>query len=77
MCAEAEIASKLGISRTTVIKAIASEGASKYAPAPASFTPFEVRVRQLLSKTPDVPATALAERVGQTRHLHALLMSCK
>ena len=63
---KAEIARKLGISRTTVIKAIASDGPPKYerAPAPTSFTPFEVQVRQLLSETPDMPATVLAERVG-------------
>jgi transposase len=64
----AEIARKLGISRTTVIKAIASEGPPRYerAPAPTSFTPFEVRVPQLLSVTRDMPATVLAERVGWT-----------
>ena len=65
---KAEIARKLGISRTTVIKAIASDGPPKYerAPAPTSFTPFEVRVRQLLSETPDMPATVVAEGVGWT-----------
>ena len=56
---KAEIARKLGISRTTVIKAIASQSPPKYerAQTPTSFTPFEVRVRQLLSETPDMPAT--------------------
>ena len=65
---KAEIARKLGISRSTVIKAVASEGPPKYerVPAATSFTPFEVRVRQLLSETPDMPATVLAERVGWT-----------
>jgi transposase len=65
---KAGIARKLGISRTTVIKAVASEGPPKYerAPARTSFTPFEVRVRQLLSETPDMPATVVAERVGWT-----------
>jgi len=65
---KAEIARKLGISRSTVIKAVASEGPPKYERvlAPTSFTPFEVRVRQLLSETPDMPATVLAERVGWT-----------
>jgi hypothetical protein len=59
---------KLGISRTTVLKAVGSQGPPKYvrAPAATSFTPFEVRVRQLLSETPDMPATVLAERVGWT-----------
>ncbi|MBB3044021.1 hypothetical protein FHU40_003858 [Nocardioides soli] len=31
-----------------------------------SFTPFEPVVRQLLAKTPDMPATVIAERVGWT-----------
>lgn len=65
---KAEIARKLGISRTTVIKAITSAGPPKYerALAPTAFTPFEVRVRRLLAETPDMPATVLAERVGWT-----------
>lgn len=33
---------------------------------PTSFTPFESAVRQLLVKTPDMPATVIAERVGWT-----------
>jgi hypothetical protein len=65
---KAEIARKLGISRTTVIKAIGSDGPPSYvrAAAPTSFTPFEPRVRQLLSETSDMPATVVAERVGWT-----------
>ena len=64
--AKAEIARKLGISRTTVLKAIASERPPKYerSPRSTSFTPFEVRVRALLDETPEMPATVLAERVG-------------
>ena len=31
---------------------------------PSSFTPFEARVRMLLSEFPEMPATVLAERVG-------------
>ena len=65
---KAAIARKLGISRTTVDKAIASQGPPKYerASGPTSFTPFEERVRALLAETPDMPATVLAERVGWT-----------
>jgi len=65
---KAQIASRLGISRTTVIKAVASDGPPKYerATAPTSFTPFEPAVRQLLAATPDMPATVIAERVGWT-----------
>jgi transposase len=65
---KARIARRLGISRTTVIKAITSDGPPKYErrPAPTSFTPYEARVRELLAETPDMPATVLAERVGWT-----------
>ena len=65
---KAQIAARLGISRTTVIKAVASDSPPKYErrPAPTSFTPFEPLVRQLLEETPDMPATVIAERVGWT-----------
>jgi hypothetical protein len=58
----------LGIGRETVRRAVASDGPPKYErPAvPTSFTPFEPHVRELLAKTPDMPATVLAERVGWT-----------
>lgn len=64
--AKAQIARKLGISRNTVAKAIASADPPEYSrPAgPTSFDPFEQQVRQLLSQTPSMPATVLAERVG-------------
>jgi transposase len=65
---KAQIASRLGISRTSVIKAVASDGPPKYerASVSTSFTPFEPAVRQLLAATPDMPATVIAERVGWT-----------
>ena len=65
---KAAIARKLGISRTTVIKAVNSEGPPRYVrkSGPTSFTPFEAQVRALLAETPDMPATVLAERVGWT-----------
>jgi transposase len=65
---KAQIAGRLGISRTTVIKAVASDAPPKYErkEAPTSFTPFEPAVRQLLAATPDMPATVIAERVGWT-----------
>lgn len=64
----ARIAVRLGISRNTVAKAIASDGPPRYVrkPAATSFTPFEARVRALLADTPDMPATVVAERVGWT-----------
>lgn len=64
----ARIAARLGISRTTVIKAVKSEAPPRYerTPAETSFATVEARVRGLLSDTPDMPATVLAERVGWT-----------
>jgi transposase len=64
--AKVEIARQLGISRNTVAKAIASADPPEYSrpPAPKTFDPFEQQVRQLLSETPSMPATVLAERVG-------------
>ena len=61
-----QIAERLGISRTTVVKAVASTAPPKYerTPAATSFTPFEQRVRALLEEHPEMPATVLAERVG-------------
>lgn len=63
---KARIAARLGISRTTVIKAVASNSPPRYerTAAPTSFSPFEARVRALLVETPTMPATVLAERVG-------------
>ncbi len=65
---KARVAEQLGISRTTVIKAVNSESPPRYAlsPGPTSFTVFEPRVRALLEQTPDMPATVLAERVEWT-----------
>jgi hypothetical protein len=61
-----QIAERLGISRTTVIRAVASSAPPKYerSPAATSFSPFEARVRVLLTEFPEMPATVLAERVG-------------
>jgi len=65
---KARIADRLGISRTTVIKAVNSESPPRYerAPRATSFTVFEPQVRVLLKEVPDMPATVLAERVGWT-----------
>ena len=63
---KARIAQQLGISRTTVIKAVKSQAPPRYerTPGPTSFTVFEPAVRALLEEVPDMPATVLAERVG-------------
>jgi transposase len=65
---KARIAEQLGISRTTVIKAVNSDAPPSYprTPGPTSFTVFEPAVRALLEEVPDMPATVLAERVGWT-----------
>jgi transposase len=62
---KARIAQRLGISRTTVVKAVQSDSPPRYErrPRPTSFVSFEPRVRALLEETPDMPATVLAERV--------------
>jgi hypothetical protein len=64
----ARIADRLGISRTTVIKAVKSDAPPRYerTPTTTSFVVVESRVRALLKDTPDMPATVLAERVGWT-----------
>ncbi|WP_114422859.1 IS21 family transposase [Nocardioides houyundeii] len=63
-----QVARDLGVGRSTVARAVASDRPPKYErPAvPTSFDPYEARVRQLLKDTPDMPATVLAERVGWT-----------
>jgi hypothetical protein len=65
---KAEIARQLGISRTTVIKAVNSQAPPSYerTPTATSFVVFEPRVQALLKDTPEMPATVLAERVGWT-----------
>ena len=62
----AAIARRLGISRTTVVKAVKSESPPEYVrrSAETSFAAVEARVRALVKATPDMPATVLAERVG-------------
>jgi transposase len=63
-----EVARDLGIGRSTVERALASDRPPRYERpvVPTSFTPFEPLVRQLLSTTPEMPATVIAERVGWT-----------
>ncbi|HAP75714.1 MAG TPA: IS21 family transposase, partial [Acidimicrobiaceae bacterium] len=63
---KAQIAQRLGISRTTVVRAVMSSAPPRYerAPVVTSFAPFEARVRELLAEFPEMPATVLAERVG-------------
>lgn len=60
------VARRVGVSRTTVDRALASAGPPRYqrAPVVSAFDEVEVRVRELLRVTPGMPATVLAERVG-------------
>jgi hypothetical protein len=62
----AAIARRLGISRTTVVKAVNSDAPPSYVrtPVETSFAVYEPRVRALLQEFPDMPATVIAERVG-------------
>jgi hypothetical protein len=61
-----QVARDLGVGRSTVERALASDRPPKYQRpvVSTSFTPFEPLVRQLLASTPDMPATVIAERVG-------------
>jgi hypothetical protein len=59
-----QVAPQLGIGRATVDRAVASDRAPKYKPGPTAFTPFEARVRAILSEHSQMPATVIAERVG-------------
>jgi transposase len=61
-----QVARDLGIGRSTVARALASDTPPRYErkPVPTSFGPFERRVRALLAEFPEMPATVIAERVG-------------
>ena len=61
-----QVARQLGIGRATVDRAVASDRPPKYErkPTATAFTPFEARVRAILSEYPEMPATVIAERVG-------------
>ena len=63
---KAQIARQLGICRNTVARAVDSTDPPSYSrpAATTSFAPFELQVRQLLSATPSMPATVVAERGG-------------
>ncbi|RZU33497.1 transposase [Blastococcus saxobsidens] len=63
-----QVARQLGIGRATVDRALASDRPPKYErkAARTAFTPFEARVRAILSEHPEMPATVIAERVDWT-----------
>jgi Helix-turn-helix domain of resolvase len=61
-----QVARQLGIGRSTVARAVASDVPPKYERRAAltSFSPFEPRVRVLLAEFPEMPASVIADRVG-------------
>jgi len=61
-----QVARELGIGRSTVDRALASDEPPKYErqPVATSFSPFEARVSVILAEYPEMPATVIAERVG-------------
>ncbi|MGI5378617.1 IS21 family transposase [Streptomyces sp. CA-251387] len=68
------IARKLGISRTTVRRAVASDRPPKYERAPKGsiVDAVEPKIRELLEVWPDMPATVVAERIGWQRGMTVL-----
>lgn len=60
------IATRLGLARDTVSRALSSGAPPTYVrgPVPSAFDAFEPRVRVLLAEFPLMPATVLSERVG-------------
>jgi Mu transposase-like protein/integrase-like protein len=60
------IASRMGISRDTVARAIVAQSPPRYrrVSGPSAFDPFEPVVRELLAQFPTMGANVLAERVG-------------
>ncbi|MPZ72895.1 MAG: IS21 family transposase [Nitriliruptorales bacterium] len=68
------IARELGLARNTVRDAVRSSGPPKYERTPAGSVVdvFEPEIRRLLAKTPRMPATVVAERIGWTRGMTIL-----
>ncbi|GEC10254.1 hypothetical protein SSP24_79090 [Streptomyces spinoverrucosus] len=68
------IARKLGISRTTVRRAVASDRPPEYERAlkGSIMDAVEPRIRELLEVWPDMPATVVAERIGWQRGMTVL-----
>jgi transposase len=71
---QAGIARRLGISRNTVAKALASQDPPRYRRPPkgSAVDAFEPAIRSVLAEFPDMPATVIAERIGWDRSLTVL-----
>lgn len=61
-----QVARELGIGRSTVARALASDGPPKYerGQVPTAFDAVADRVRVILAEHPGMPATVIAERIG-------------
>ncbi|QEV03612.1 MULTISPECIES: IS21 family transposase [Streptomyces] len=68
------VARELGISRGTVLRALASDRPPVYRRAPkgSAVDAVEPAIRELLKQTPTMPATVIAERIGWERGLSIL-----
>ena len=69
-----EIVRRLGISRNTVRKALASDEPPKYQRRPKGsiVDPFVPEIHKLLADSPRMPATVIAERIGWERSMTTL-----
>ncbi|MEV5085834.1 helix-turn-helix domain-containing protein [Streptomyces sp. NPDC056159] len=68
------VARQLGISRNTVLRALASDRPPQYRRAPkgSAVDAVEPAVRELLKQTPMMPVTVIAERIGWERGMTIL-----
>jgi transposase len=68
------VARQLGISRNTVLRALASDRPPQYRRAPkgSAVDAVEPAIRELLKATPTMPATVIAERIGWERGITVL-----
>src|SRR5688572_906507 len=68
------IARRMGISKNTVRRALASSEPPRYVRRPAGsiVDAVEPRIRALLVDVPDMPIPVIAERIGWTRGLTVL-----
>ncbi|MFF7216960.1 IS21 family transposase [Streptomyces sp. NPDC008238] len=68
------VARELGISRGTVLRALASDRPPQYRRAPkgSAVDAVEPAIRELLKQTPTMPVTVIAERIGWDRGLTIL-----
>ncbi|MDF2748352.1 MAG: Integrase catalytic region, partial [Propionibacteriaceae bacterium] len=68
------IARRLGVSRGTITRALASSGPPRYSRPPkgSAVDAFEPAIRTLLAEFPAIPASVIGERIGWTRSASVL-----